>query len=347
MLDNKNNRTELENLGEFGLIDHLTKSFTPTQSNTIKGVGDDAAVIKNEKEVTLVSTDMLIEGVHFDLTYTPLKHLGYKLATVNLSDILAMNAIPTQLTVSIAVSNRFSLEALEELYLGLQSACNNYDVDLVGGDTSSSTSGLFISVTAVGQCDEKEVVYRSGAKPNDLICVSGDLGGAYMGLQLLEREKSVFKDDPKIQPDLVGFDYILERQLKPEPRLDVIQKLKELKVQPTAMIDISDGLSSDILHICKNSDVGCNIYDEKIPIDSVTFNSAVDFNLVPSVCALNGGEDYELLFTVDLKDHDKIKDAGEITIIGHITDKGAGANLVTQSGESHPLTAQGWNAMTD
>jgi len=347
MLDNKNDRTELEQLGEFGLIKHLTENFSITCDNTIKGVGDDAAVIKNTDEVTLVTTDMLIEGVHFDLSYTPLKHLGYKMAVVNISDILSMNAIPTQLTVSIAVSNRFSLEALEELYSGLQLACNNYKVDLVGGDTTSSLSGLCISVTALGQAKKADVVYREGAKNNDLICISGDLGGAYMGLQLLEREKSVFKEDPNIQPDLGGNDYILERQLKPEARMDVILKLKELGVKPTAMIDISDGLSSDLLHICSNSKVGCGLYDEKIPIDSVTFNAAIDFNLVPSVCALNGGEDYELLFTVDLADHDKIKDMKEISIVGHITDEQSGCNLITKSNESHPLEAQGWNALTN
>jgi thiamine-monophosphate kinase len=338
-------RTELSELGEFGLIDKLTNQFTTHISTTIKGVGDDAAVISiSDSEVMLVSTDMLLEGVHFNLMYTPLMHLGYKSVMVNLSDIFAMNGTAQQITVSIAVSNRFPLEALEELYAGIKKACDLYQVDLIGGDTSSSLSGLTISVTAIGKAKKSDVVYRSGAKENDLLVVSGDLGGAYMGLQLLEREKEVFKANPNMQPDLDGNDYLLERQLKPEARQDVIKFLKDLEVKPTSMIDISDGLASEIFHLCKASDLGCTIYDEKIPIDAKTSMAAIDFNIDPVTCALNGGEDYELLFTVSLADYDKIKGNPHMTVIGHITDKNSGVNLVDKNGAIIPLQAQGWKA---
>jgi thiamine-monophosphate kinase len=338
-------RTELSELGEFGLIDKLTSQFTTHISTTIKGVGDDAAVISiSDSEVMLVSTDMLLEGVHFNLMYTPLMHLGYKSVMVNLSDIFAMNGTAQQITVSIAVSNRFPLEALEELYAGIKKACDLYQVDLIGGDTSSSLSGLTISVTAIGKAKKSDVVYRSGAKENDLLVVSGDLGGAYMGLQLLEREKEVFKANPNMQPDLDGNDYLLERQLKPEARQDVIKFLKDLDVKPTSMIDISDGLASEIFHLCKASDLGCTIYDEKIPIDAKTSMAAIDFNIDPVTCALNGGEDYELLFTVSLADYDKIKGNPHMTVIGHITDKNSGVNLVDKNGAIIPLQAQGWKA---
>jgi len=344
MLENKE-RTELSSLGEFGLIKHLTDHIELSQSSTIKGTGDDAAVIKydNANQI-LVSTDMLVEGIHFDLSYVPLKHLGYKSIVVNLSDICAMNGIPKQVTVSIAISSRFSVEAIEELYAGMLLACKNYKVDLVGGDTTSSTSGLIISITALGEAKPEHIAYRNGATEKDLLCVSGDLGGAYMGLQILEREKFVFKENPNIQPDLVGNDYILERQLKPEARVDIVEFLKELHVKPTAMIDVSDGLASEVLHICNQSNLGCEIYEDKIPIDPQTYDRARDFSLDPTVCALSGGEDYELLFTIQMSDYDKVKNLPDISIIGHMTAKETGVNLVTKSGGSHPITAQGWNS---
>ena len=344
MLENKE-RTELSTLGEFGLIKHLTDHIELSQSSTIKGTGDDAAVIKydNANQI-LVSTDMLVEGIHFDLSYVPLKHLGYKSIVVNLSDICAMNGIPKQVTVSIAISSRFSVEAIEELYAGMLLACKNYKVDLVGGDTTSSTSGLIISITALGEAKPEHIAYRNGATEKDLLCVSGDLGGAYMGLQILEREKFVFKENPNIQPDLVGNDYILERQLKPEARVDIVEFLKELHVKPTAMIDVSDGLASEVLHICNQSNLGCEIYEDKIPIDPQTYDRARDFSLDPTVCALSGGEDYELLFTIQMSDYDKVKNLPDITVIGHMTAKDSGVNLITKSGGSHPITAQGWNS---
>jgi thiamine-monophosphate kinase len=344
MLENKE-RTELSSLGEFGLIKHLTEHIELTQSSTIKGAGDDAAVLKfdNANQI-LVSTDMLVEGIHFDLSYVPLKHLGYKSIIVNLSDICAMNGKPKQVTVSIAISNRFSVEAVEELYAGMLLACKNYQIDLIGGDTTSSTSGLIISVTAIGEALPEEVAYRNGAKEKDLLCVSGDLGGAYMGLQILEREKFVYKDNPKIQPDLEGNDYILERQLKPEARVDTVEFLKELGIKPTSMIDVSDGLASETLHICNQSDLGCEIYEDKIPIDPQTYDRAREFSLDPTVCALSGGEDYELLFTIPMSDYDKVKNLPDVTVIGHMTSKESGVNLVTKSGGSHPITAQGWNS---
>lgn len=343
MFENKG-RTEINQLGEFGLIDHLTKNIKLKQTSSIKGVGDDAAVLDFKEKKTLISTDLLLENIHFDLTYTPLKHLGYKAVQVNLSDIYAMNATPTQITVSIGISSKFTLEAVEEIYAGIYLACKKYGVDLIGGDTSSSKQGLIISVTSIGFADEKDICYRNGAQESDLICVSGDLGAAYVGLQLLEREKLIYIENPNVQPDLEGKDYIIERQLKPEARKDIVELLKDLKVKPTAMIDISDGLASDILHICKQSDKGCNIYEEKIPLDPMTFDTAREFGLDPTTCALNGGEDYELLFTVSQNDYDKIKNSADISIIGHITEPSAGHHLVSKSDNIHPLKAQGWNA---
>ena len=337
------NRTELSELGEFGLIDKLTSGFISSNVSTMFGVGDDAAVISiSEEEALLVSTDMLVEGVHFNLMYMPLKHLGYKAVAVNVSDICAMNGTAEQITVSIALSNRFPLEALEELYEGIHAACKNYNVDLVGGDTTSSFSGLIISITAIGRARKDRISYRSGARENDLLVVSGDLGGAYMGLQVLEREKQIFESNPEIQPDLDGHDYIIQRQLKPEARQDVIKYLKELDVVPTSMIDISDGLSSEILHLCKNSNTGCFVYDEKIPIDGSTSMAAIDFNLDPVTCALNGGEDYELLFTVDQADYDKIKGNPHMTIIGHMTHPNDGIYFIDKNGSAVTLKAQGW-----
>lgn len=337
-------RTSLDEIGEFGLIDRLTSSFTQHHSTTIKGVGDDAAVIRiNEEEFMLVSTDTLVEDIHFNLMYTPLKHLGYKSVVVNLSDIYAMNGTPEQITVSIAVSSRFPAEALDELYAGIKHACSAYQVDLVGGDTTSSLSGLMISITALGRVRQEDVVYRSGAKENDLLVVSGDLGGAFMGLQVLEREKEVYAANPDAQPDLSGHDYILERQLKPEARKDIIQFLDELGVKPTSMIDISDGLASEVLHLCRASGVGCHVYDEKIPIDPTTYHAARDFNLDPSTCALNGGEDYELLFTIRQSDYEKIKGSPHMSIIGHMVDENAGIYIIDRAGALVPIQAQGWN----
>ena len=347
MLENKNDKpvSELEELGEFGLIQHLTENIKLQNASSKKGVGDDAAVIEYINKQTVVSTDLLVEGIHFDMLYMPMKHLGYKAVSVNLSDIYAMNASPKQITVSLAVSNRMSVEALEELYEGVLLACNIYGVDLVGGDTTSSTSGLIISVTAIGEGEKDKLVYRSGAKENDLICVSGDLGGAFMGLQLLEREKQIFKENSKIQPDFSGYDYVLERQLKPEPRKDVVDMFTEIDVQPTAMIDVSDGLSSDLIHICRQSEVGCTIYEDKIPLDHTTVNAAEEMKLDPVVCALNGGEDYELMFTISLDDYEKIKDQKRVAVIGHITaDKGA-YQIIDKSNQVKELTASGWNAI--
>lgn len=337
-------RTSIEALGEFGLIDHLTNTIKIKQPGTKKGIGDDAAVIDFEGKKALISTDMLLEGIHFDLAYTPLKHLGYKSVQVNLSDIYAMNGTATQLTVAIGISSKFPLEAIEELYEGIFLACEKYNVDLVGGDTTSSRQGLVISVTSIGYADEKDITYRNTAGEGDLICVSGDLGGAYVGLQLLEREKLVYIENPNIQPDLEGKDYIVERQLKPEARKDIVELLKDLEIKPTAMIDISDGLASEILHICKQSNKGCNIYEDKIPLDPMTYETAREFNLDPTVCALSGGEDYELLFTIKQADYDKIRLMMDISVIGHITEPSSGRNLITKSGVVHPITAQGWNA---
>jgi len=344
MFENKDNRTELSELGEFGLIDLIKKNVTIQNNSSLKGIGDDAAVIDCENKRTVVSTDMLVEGVHFDLSYVPLKHLGYKAVAVNLSDIYAMNAEPKQITVSIAISNRFSLEAVEELYSGILLACKNYKVDLVGGDTTSSRSGLILSITAIGVAGENELVYRDGAKENNLLVVSGDLGGAYMGLQILEREKSVFLESPLAQPELEGNDYILERQLKPEPRADVYRLLKELKLKPTAMIDISDGLASEIFHLCSQSNLGIELFEDKIPIDPQTFERAMEFGIDPTVAALSGGEDYELLFSIDMADYDKVKNNPLLTVIGHFTHKSNGYNLIAKNGSKHELKAQGWNA---
>lgn len=344
MLENTD-RTELSDLGEFGLIKHLTQFIEIKNESTIKGIGDDAAILDFKNKQVVVSTDMLIEGVHFDLAYVPLKHLGFKAISVNISDIYAMNATPKQITVSLAISNRFSLEAVEELYGGMLMACKKHGVDIIGGDTTSSKSGLFISITAIGEADAEDLVYRNGAKEGDLLCVTGDLGGAYVGLQLLEREKKIFMESPSVQPDLAGNDYIIERQLKPEARKDIPVLLKKLEVKPTSMIDISDGLASEILHITSQSNVGCSLYEEKIPIDPSTYNMAREFNLDPSVCALSGGEDYELLFTIDASDFPKIKANPDITVIGHMTHTKEGVNLITKGGTSHTLTAQGWDSL--
>ncbi|MFK5879811.1 MAG: thiamine-phosphate kinase [Flavobacteriaceae bacterium] len=346
MLKDKNEqRTSLSELGEFGLIKHLTKYFTINCDSTEKAVGDDAAVLEFGNEQILVTTDLLVEGVHFDLSYMPLKHLGYKAVMVNLSDVYAMNGTATQITVSIAISNRFTLEALEELYAGIQLACTNYKVDLVGGDTSSSTKGMLISITAIGKAPKKDVVYRNGAKVNDLLVVSGDLGGAYLGLQVLEREKQVFEANPNAQPELENYSYIVERQLKPEARKDIVKLLKDLEVKPTAMIDISDGLSSEILHLTSQSEVGCNLYEDKIPLDPQVISTCEEFNLDATTIALSGGEDYELLFTISQDDFDKIKGSPHLTVIGHMTDKNEGVNLVTRGNQKVEITAQGWNAM--
>ncbi|WP_107828040.1 thiamine-phosphate kinase [Mucilaginibacter yixingensis] len=343
MFDNKET-TGLENLGEFGLIGHLTKNIKLKHPGSLKGVGDDAAVLDFAGKKVLLSTDMLLEGIHFDLSYTPLKHLGYKAIQVNLSDICAMNGTPTQVTVSIGVSSKFPLEAIEELYDGIYIACEKYNVDLVGGDTTSSRQGLVISVSVLGYADEQDIAYRNTAQEGDLLCVSGDLGGAYVGLQLLEREKMIYLENPKIQPDLEGKDYIIERQLKPESRKDIVELLRAIGVKPTSMIDVSDGLASEILHICNQSNKGCNLYEEKIPIDPMTYDTAREFNLDPTICALSGGEDYELLFTVKQSDYDKLKNQPDISIIGHITEASAGRNLVSRTGNVHELKAQGWNA---
>ena len=343
--DRSAKRTELNQLGEFGLIEHLTKDIKIYHDATLKGVGDDAAVIEGSEKLTLVSTDLLVEGVHFDLSYFPLKHLGYKAAVANFSDIAAMNGTPKQITVSVALSNRFSLEALEEFYDGLKLACEKYKVDIVGGDTTTSIAGLFISITVIGVVDKEDIVYRNTAKEGDLLCVSGNLGAAYMGLLLLEREKQVFKANPDIQPDLEGHDYVLQRQMKPEVRFDILQVLKENNIHPTSMIDVSDGLASDVLHICKQSKKGCSIYEDKVPIDVTTSLLAEEFKMLPLVAALNGGDDYELLFTVPLLDFEKIKEIKSIHIIGYITEDNSDATLITQQGTAIPLNAPGWDAL--
>jgi thiamine-monophosphate kinase len=344
MLENTE-RTELSSLGEFGLIKHLTQFIEIVNESTIKGVGDDAAVIDFKGKQTVISTDMLVESVHFDLAYTPLKHLGYKAVSVNVSDIYAMNAVPRQITVSLAISSKFSVEAIEELYSGMMLACHKYKVDIIGGDTTSSKSGLIISITAIGEANPEDLIYRNTSKEGDLLCVTGDLGAAYIGLQLLEREKKIFMESPNVQPDLEGNDYIIERQLKPEARKDIPVLLQKLEVKPTSMIDVSDGLASEILHLCTDSGTGCNLYEEKIPIDPAAYNTAREFNLDPTVCALSGGEDYELLFTIDQSDFPKIKANPDITVIGHMTAKKDGVNLITKGGTSTPLTAQGWDAL--
>jgi thiamine-monophosphate kinase len=342
--EEENKRTELSELGEFALIDSISEKVKIQLDSTIKGIGDDAAVVDYKDMETVISTDMLVEGVHFDLSYVPLKHLGYKAVAVNLSDILAMNAIPQHITVSIALSNRFSKEAIDELYSGILNACTTYQVDLIGGDTTSSLSGLVISITAVGSAKKKDLVYRNGAKEGNLLVTSGDLGGAYMGLQMLEREKGIFKESTNIQPDFTGMEYILERQLKPEPRKDVILELETMGVKPTSMIDVSDGLASEIFHLCKSSKLGIELYEEKIPIDQQTFDIALENHLDPTVCALSGGEDYELLFSVDINEFEKFKAHPLFKVIGHFTDEGQGYNLIAKNGTRHELQAQGWNS---
>ena len=339
-------RTEIATLGEFGLIDHLTKGIKPIHKSTLKGVGDDAAVLSYPDKKVLVTTDLLLEGVHFDLVYTPLKHLGYKAAVVNFSDIYAMNGKPRQITISLGISKRFSVEDMEMLYAGIRVACEDYGVDIVGGDTTSSLTGLTISITCIGEADREKIVYRNGAQETDLICVSGNLGAAYMGLQLLEREKAVLKGASKdVQPDFAGKEYILERQLKPEARKDIIENLAAAGIKPTAMMDISDGLSSELIHICKQSGKGCRIYEEHLPIDYQTAAMAEEFNMNLTTCALNGGEDYELLFTVPLAYHEKIQEISDVRLIGHITKPELGCALVTRDGQEFELKAQGWNPL--
>ena len=338
-------RTEISDLGEFGLIHHLTKNIELQNVSSLLGVGDDAAVIDHFGKQTVVTTDLLLEGVHFDLMYTPLKHLGYKAVVANLSDVYAMNAIPTQITLSIGVSNRVSLEALNELYEGVYAACNHYGTDLVGGDTSTSKKGFIISVTAIGEVAPNKFVKRSTAGKGDLLCVSGDLGAAYLGLLFLEREKKIFLESPGVQPDLEGESYVIGRLLKPEARKDIIEFFTEANLQPTAMMDISDGLSSEILHICKESNKGCILYEDKIPIAEETRNAAFKFEIDPTACAMSGGEDYELLFTVAQEDYDKIKDNSNISIIGYMTDPEDGAHILTKGGSRHAITAQGWNPL--
>ena len=337
-------RTEISSLGEFGLIDHLTKNNEIRNASTIVSVGDDAAVLDHFGKQVVVTTDMLVEGIHFDLMYTPLKHLGYKSVVVNLSDIYAMNATPQQITLSIAFSNRFSVEALDEFYEGVYAACERYNVDLIGGDTTSSQKGFVISVTAIGEVAPDKYVRRSTAKTGDLICASGDLGGAFLGLTLLEREKKVFLETKGVQPDLENQDYIIGRFLKPEARKDIIEFFAAEKIMPTSMIDISDGLSSEILHICKQSKMGCVLYEEKIPINEMARQFAYKLEIDPTACALSGGEDYELLFTIDQGDYNKIASNDDISIIGHVTEPEEGSVIITKGGNTHKLTAQGWNA---
>jgi len=335
-------RTEIGQLGEFGLIDRITESFKNQNGSTVMGIGDDAAIIEGGDRNILLSTDLLIEGIHFDLSYMPLKHLGYKSIAVNVSDIAAMNGIPQQVTVSMGLSNRFSVEAVEELYRGIKAACESYKVDLVGGDTSSSPSGLVLSISVTGTVTSDQVTKRSTAALKDVICATGDLGGAYIGLQVLEREKQEFLVNPEMQPKLEGYDYIVQRQLKPEARMDIIYDLMDMKVTPTSMIDVSDGIASDLMHICHRSGLGANIYEDKLPIHKVTYDTAVEFKLDPITCVLNGGEDYELLFTISQDDHKKLKDHPDIHFIGYTQEKAKGINLVTKQQNVVPLSAQGW-----
>lgn len=340
-------RTEIATLGEFGLIKHLTDGIKPENQSTYYGIGDDAAVLEYPNKQVLVTTDLLMEGVHFDLTYTPLKHLGYKSAIVNISDIYAMNGTPRQMTVSIALSKRFSIEDMEEFYAGIRLACGLHHVDIIGGDTTSSLTGLAICITCIGEADKDKVVYRNGAQETDLICISGDLGAAYMGLQLLEREKAAFQGAEDVQPDFAGKEYLLERQLKPEARGDIIRKLAELNIKPTAMMDISDGLSSELMHICSQSKVGCRVYEEHIPIDYQTAVMAEEFNMNLTTCAMNGGEDYELLFTVPIAEHEKVSNIEGVKLIGHITKPELGCALITRDGQEFELKAQGWNPLQE
>ncbi len=348
MIENKNqSKTDLSQLGEFGLIQHLTKNLKTQQESTTKGIGDDAAVLDFKDKKTVVSTDLLVEGVHFDLAYMPLKHLGYKAVVANVSDICAMNATPTQITVSLAVSNRFPLEALEELYDGIALASNFYKVDVIGGDTTSSQKGLIISITAIGVAEEEELIYRNGAQDTDLLVVTGDIGAAYMGLQVLEREKQVYLVNPNSQPDLEAYEYLIERQLKPEARIDIKKLLEELNVKPTSMIDISDGLSSEIMHLCTQSKVGCNLYEDKLPLDPQFINTCEEFNIDSTTIAINGGEDYELLFTIKMGDFEKIKGNPNLSIIGHMTQESEGVHIVTRANTKIPLKAQGWNSLKE
>lgn len=343
----QNKRTPISTLGEFGLIRHLTEGIQLENASSKYGVGDDCAVLEYTDKQLLVTTDLLMEGVHFDLTYVPLKHLGYKAVMVNLSDIYAMNGTPRQITVSLAISKRFGVEDMEELYAGMRLACEAHHVDIVGGDTTSSLTGLAISITAIGEADREKIAYRNGARETDLICVSGNLGAAYMGLQLLEREKSVFMGETAVQPDFAGKEYLLERQLKPEARGDIVRALAEAGIQPTAMMDISDGLSSELMHICKQSGTGCRVYEEHIPLDYQTAVMAEELNMNVTTCALNGGEDYELLFTVPLADYDKVSKLKDVRLIGHITKPELGCILITRDGGEMELKAQGWQALTE
>ncbi len=348
MIEDKSpQRTSIATLGEFGLIDHLTNQFETNQVSTLKGIGDDAAILDFKDKKTVISTDLLIEGVHFDLSYMPLRHLGYKAVVVNISDICAMNAKATQITVSVAVSNRFPLEALEELFEGIARAAQEYKVDVIGGDTTSSQKGLIISITAIGEADETEIVYRNGAKQSDLLVVTGDIGAAYMGLQVLEREKQVFQVNPNSQPDLDAYTYLIERQLKPEARKDVRTLLHALEIKPTSMIDISDGLSSEIMHLCKQSKVGCNLYEDKLPLDPQFITVCEEFALDSTTIAINGGEDYELLFTIAMEDFYKIKGNPNFTIIGHMTQESEGIHLITRANTRIQLKARGWNALSE
>lgn len=348
MIEDKNQqRTSLGNLGEFGLIEHLTKDIEIKQPGTLTGIGDDAAVLDFKDKKVVVSTDLLVEGVHFDLAYMPLKHLGYKAVVVNVSDICAMNAKPTQITVSIAVSNRFPVEALDELYDGIKLAAKIFGVDIVGGDTTSSQKGMILSITALGEANAEDIAYRNGAGDTDLLVVTGDVGAAYMGLKVLEREKQVFEVNPQNQPDLDAYSYLIERQLKPEARVDVRELLAGLEIKPTAMIDISDGLSSEIMHLAKNSGVGCNLYEEKIPVDPQLINTCEEFNIDITTVAINGGEDYELLFTIKMEDFEKIKHNPNFTIIGHMTQESEGVHLITRANTKIPLKSRGWNALSD
>jgi len=339
---NSEKRTELSEIGEFGLIDLLKKDVVRYNASTVEGIGDDAAVIGEGEILTVISTDMLVEGVHFDMTYTPLKHLGYKAVAVNISDIAAMNAIPEQITVSVAVSSRFSAEAILELYKGIAAACENYKVDLVGGDTTSSLTGLIISITAIGKVSKDRIAYRKNARLNDLLCVTGDLGGAYMGLQILEREKQEFMVNPDMKPQLEDKDYIVHRLLKPEARTDIMHQFADLGLVPTSMIDISDGLASELIHICRASGLGARIYEDKLPVDKLTYETALEFHMDPTTCILNGGEDYELLFTIDQNDFSKVRNHPDITVIGHMVPSSEGIDLVTKQNNIVSLTAQGW-----
>jgi len=340
--ENNEKRTEIGEFGEFRLIDKIKGRFTNQHESTICGIGDDAAVLDSGDKLQLVSTDMLLEGVHFDLSYVPLQHLGYKAVAVNVSDIAAMNAIPKQITISLGLSNRFSVEAVDSFYEGVQFACKDYKVDLVGGDTTASSSGLVISVTVIGEGEKSKIVYRKNAKLNDIICVSGDLGGAFLGLKILEREKEVYKSNPQMQPEIEKYDYLVQRQLKPSARMDIVFELADFDVLPTAMIDISDGLVSELFHLAQSSDLGMTIYEDKLPIAKMTMDTAIEFNLDPITCALNGGEDYELLFTINPADFDKIKNHPDIATIGYVDKKESGKKMVTKGGKTVPLTAQGW-----